>query len=67
MEKDAKILPLTPPPSSKQVPPSSLIVSPETPTKFTPGSKKRAKLAVSRAILNSIKQKRRKLARYDLM
>lgn len=40
MEKTAKMLPLTPPPSSKQVPPSSLIASPETPTKITSSSKK---------------------------
>lgn len=67
MEKAAKMLPLTPPPSSKQIPPSSLIASPKTPAKITSSSKKGDRPAVTRAVLNSIKQTRRKLEMLDLI
>jgi hypothetical protein len=67
MGKVTKMLPLTPSPSSKKVPPSSLIASPETPAKITSSAKRKASPAVTKAILNSIKQTRRKLERSDLM
>lgn len=67
-ELAAKMLPLTPPPLSKQVPTTYLITSPDTPQKnITSISKKRTRVDMTRAILGSIKKTRRKLERLVFM